>query len=182
MPFVFTVLETDRLLLRPIAPSDLQFVFQHFSDPVVNRFLFDDDPVTTVDQAQEIIDFYCSNPNAPYNRWVIVRRDTEQSIGTCGFHKWHKRFRKCEIGYDLSPNHWGHGYMAEAVRCSLRFAFDAMGVNRVEALVYPDNLASFKVLERFRFLREGLLRQSICSNDTFYDHILLALLKQDFKG
>jgi len=62
-------------------------------------------------------------------------------------------------------------------RRRLRHGFEQMGLNRIEALVYPENAASLRVLERRGFPQEGLLRQSICQAAVYYDHWLLALPK-----
>lgn len=58
MTITFPSLTTERWLLRPISSQDLPFVFQHFSDPAVGRFLLDDDLVTSHAEAQAIIDFF----------------------------------------------------------------------------------------------------------------------------
>ena len=58
----FPQLETNRLVLRRLTLKDVDFIFQHFSNPDVNRFLLDDDPVTRREQAEELIQFYLEPP------------------------------------------------------------------------------------------------------------------------
>ena len=181
MTLNFPPLETARLLLRPLVQDDLEFLFRHFSDPQVYRYLLDDDPVTTRAEAQAILDFYVPQLDKPYNRWLIVRKNDGRPIGTCGFHKWQKKHCHAEIGYDLEAASWGQGYMREALRAALRHGFVEMGLNRIEAMVYPDNLASLRLLQHLGFQKEGLLRQSTRQNDRFYDHWLLALLHAEWK-
>jgi ribosomal-protein-alanine N-acetyltransferase len=55
-----------------------------------------------------------------------------------------------------------------------------MGLNRVEALVYVENHASIRLLERLGFKKEGLLRQYFRRDDTYFDHWLLSLLKAEW--
>ena len=176
---IFPTLETERLILRPLAADDLEFVFRHFSDPQVGRYLLDDEPVTTRTQAQAILDFYLPPDDKPYNRWVLTRRSDGEPLGTCGFHKWRKPHHCAEIGYDLTPAGWGQGYMTEALRAVLQHGFGPMDLNRVEALIHPGNQASLRLAERLGFRREGLLRQCICQAGVYYDHWLLARLKAD---
>lgn len=176
----FPSLETERLLLRPLSTVDLEFVFRHFSDPAVNRYLLDEEPVRTREQAQSIIDFYSSPATQPYNRWVIVRKADMQPIGTCGYHQWQKVHQRAEIGYDLEKASWGQGIMTEALRTMLRYGFEQMDLNRVEALVYVENDASIRLLERLGFQKEGLLRQSFRQGHTYYHHWLLSLLKAEW--
>jgi len=144
----FQSLETERLILRPLTNLDLEFVFRHFSDPDVNRFLLDEEPVTTREQAQAIIDFYSTPEGKLYNRWAIVRNTDRRAIGTCGFHQWQSVHHRAEIGYDLEKASWKQGIMTEALRVMLQYGFEYMELNRVEALVYPENEASVRLLER----------------------------------
>ena len=166
---LYITLETERLFLRPLTANDLEFVFRHFSDPAIKRYLFDDDPVTTREQAQAIIDFYLSPVSKPYNRWVITRKSDGCASGTCGYHKWQRQHQRAEIGYDLEKAAWRPGYMTEALRVVLQHGFEQMGLNRVEALVYPENAASVRVLEHLGFQKEGLLRQYFRQGTLYYD-------------
>ncbi len=176
----FPDLETERLLLRHFTAQDIEFVFRHFSDPRVAEFLLDEPPVADRAQAQAIIDFYLEQDGKSYNRWLIERKADHQPIGTCGFHKWARSQQRAEIGYDLSPAAWGQGYMSEAVRCALVHGFGPMGLHRVEALVAHGNERSVRLLKRFGFQQEGLLRDYFCLNGRFYDHYLFSLLRGEW--
>jgi [ribosomal protein S5]-alanine N-acetyltransferase len=178
---MFSPLETSRLYLRPLSQSDVEFVYRHFSNPEINRYLLDESPVNSIEQAQEIVDFFMLPTATTYTRWVLVTKTDEQPIGTCGFHKWDKRNRRSEIGYDLTPSAWGQGYMSEALTVMLEYGFTHLNLNRIEALVYTENAASLKLLEKLKFQKEGLLRDYFYQNDEFYDHWLLSLLKRQFQ-
>jgi ribosomal-protein-alanine N-acetyltransferase len=169
-------LESERLLLRPIRREDAVFAAQHFTDPAVNRFLLDDEPITTAEQAASIVAFYVDAPGATYNRWVLVRKADGASLGTCGYHRWSQQHHKAEIGYDLSPAWHGQGYMREAVSTMLRHGFGPMGLHRAEALVAVPNVRSAHLLRQLGFAREGVLRDSFFSGGRFHDHELYALL------
>lgn len=170
-------LESARLLLRPISRADTAFAVRHFTDPEVYRFMLDDEPITTVDQAIAIIDFYVDRPGDTYNRWVLVRKADQQPLGTCGYHRWNRQHRKAEIGYDLSPAWQGQGYMREAVGAMISHGFQAMNLHRIEAVVAVANERSANLLGRLGFAREGLLRDSYFSSGRFHDHELYALLR-----
>ena len=177
----FPPLETDRLILRPLTLKDTDFVFQHFSDPAVTRYLLDEPPLTERAQAQALIQFYLEPRGKTYNRWGIVRKADDRLIGTCGTHKWDRRHFRAEIGYDLSPNWWGQGYMAEALRAVIQNGFGRMGLNRIDALVYTENGRSIRLLQRLGFQEEGILRDYFCLNGRFYDHCLLSLLQREWR-
>lgn len=176
----FPSIETERLILRQMTLEDTDFVFQHFSDPAVSRYLMDEPPVTEYAQAQEIIQFYIESEGKPHNRWVMVRKSDHQSIGTCGFHKWDKRYFRAEIGYDLSPSCWGQGYMTESLRAVISNGFEQMRLNRIDALVYIENAPSIQLLQRLGFKQEGILRDYFYLDGKFYDHHLFALLQREW--
>jgi [ribosomal protein S5]-alanine N-acetyltransferase len=181
-PADFSALQTDRLILRPLAMEDVDFVFQHFHDPQVVQYLMDEPPVADYAQAQAIIDFYLEPEGKTHNRWGIVRRADNRLIGTCGYHKWEKAYFRAEIGYDLSPDCWGQGYMTEALRSVIRHGFERMGLNRIDALVYIHNDRSIQLLQRLGFRQEGLLRDYFCLDGIFFDHFLFALLRREWGG
>ncbi len=177
----FPDLETERLILRQLKPADAEFIYGHFSDPAVTQFLMDEPPLSEPAQAQEIIEFYQDPEGKTYNRWGIVRKQDNQLIGTCGYHKWDRRFFRAEIGYDLSPSSWGQGYMTEALYAVIENGFGRMGLNRIGALVYTENVRSIKLLQKLGFQKEGVLRDYFYLAGQFYDHCLLALLRREWK-
>jgi [ribosomal protein S5]-alanine N-acetyltransferase len=181
-PIFFPTLETDRLILRQLTSEDIKFVFQHFSDPKVTQYLMDEPPVVDYAQAQAIINFFQESEGKTHNRWGIVRKADKHLIGTCGFHHWEKDYFRAEIGYDLSADCWGQGYMTEALRVMLHNGFERLALNRIDALVYIDNQRSIQLLGKFGFKQEGLLRDYFYLDGKFYDHYLFALLRREWKS
>jgi [ribosomal protein S5]-alanine N-acetyltransferase len=172
----FPALDTERLRLRPIGRGDLPFVLQHFLDPAVQRFLLDDEPIQTAEQAAAILDFYLSAPQPTYNRWVIMRRHDCRPIGTCGFHRWSRQHHRAEVGYDLGPAFQGQGYMTEALAAMVAHGFAQLGLHRIEAIVAPENTRSAALLTRSGFQCEGTLRDYFYSGGRYHDHLLFARL------
>lgn len=175
----FPSLETERLILTPLTTEHLDFVFRHFSDPDVNRYLVDEERVSTRAQAQEIVDFYAELAGKSYNRWVLVLKSEQRPIGTCGYHQWSRAHHRAEIGYDLEKASWRQGLMREALQTVIDFGFEKMALNRIGAMVHPENVASLGLLARLGFQKEGLLRDYYYQSEKFYDHWLLSLLKKD---
>lgn len=83
------------------------------------------------------------------------------------------------VGYWIGKPHAGRGYMTEAVRASVGFAFDTLHLHRLEAATMPNNLASIRVLEHNGFRREGYARCLLKINGIWEDHVLHALLSED---
>jgi len=80
------------------------------------------------------------------------------------------------LGYWIGKPHAGRGYMTEAVRATVAFAFETLNLHRLEAATMPNNLASIRVLERNGFRREGYARRLLRINGNWEDHVLHALL------
>ncbi|MBK8051428.1 MAG: GNAT family N-acetyltransferase [Anaerolineales bacterium] len=173
----FPSLTTPRLGLRPLTLADTDFVFQHFADPLVAKYLMDAPPLTDRAEAEAIIRFYLEPEAKNRNRWGIALGPAGPLIGTCGFHKWDQDHHHAEVGYDLSPEHWGQGYMAEALHAALDCGFARMNLHRVDAMVYVENERSVRLLQKLGFQIEGILRDYFCQDGFFYDHYVLALLK-----
>lgn len=175
-------LDTWRAELRRVTNQDVDFIFSHFSNPDVCRYLVDSEPLSSTEEAQQLID-WCNgygNPDSRHNRWLITLKETGEPIGTVGFHNWDRTNHIAEIGYDLSSQHWGKGIMSEVLQCVLAFGFDQMQLNRVQAFVHLQNAASYQVLRKLGFVAEGIMRDRHLFRGKYYDHYLLALLKRDF--
>ena len=85
------------------------------------------------------------------------------------------------LGYWMGAPHAGQGYMTEAVRTLVPFAFGSLRLHRLEAACIPTNGASIRLLEKVGFAREGLARQYLCINGVWHDHLLYALVSTDVR-
>jgi ribosomal-protein-alanine N-acetyltransferase len=177
----FPVFDTERLTLRLLSMQDLDFVFQHFSDPNVSEFLMDAPPVASMEEAKGIIRAFEHPEEKNRVRWVLERKEDRQVIGTIGFHNWEKNYFHAEIGYDLSAPCWGQGYMSEALPPVLRFGFEQMQLHRIHGFIYPGNLRSIALMEKFGFTLEGILRDFFYCNGKYYDHALYSLLFSEWQ-
>ncbi|MBI9015124.1 MAG: GNAT family N-acetyltransferase [Clostridiales bacterium] len=144
-------LETDRMILENISKNDRTFIFEHFSDEVVTRYLYDEEPLKTIDGADEIIEFYLKDESCSQHRWILTRKSDGMKMGTCGFHCWDEANSKIEIGYDLNEAFWGKGYMEEAVRAIIDFVTQKKWLKQVDACIYFENKRSISLVEKLGF-------------------------------
>ncbi|OPA74570.1 alanine acetyltransferase [Paenibacillus selenitireducens] len=86
------------------------------------------------------------------------------------------------IGYLLAESQNGKGYMTEAVKMCVSFAFNVLHLHRIQAGVMPRNLRSGRVLEKTGFRPEGLAKRYIRINGVWEDHILFAITTEDLEG
>ena len=175
------ILETHRLYLRPLAARDAEFLLAHFGDDEVTRYLVDAEPLTSRADADRIVAFYQDAEHGQC-RWMLVDKRTGATIGTCGFHMCEPSYHKAEVGYDLASSHWGQGLMTEALAEILAHAFTHMEMNRIEALVHPDNHQSIALLDRLGFLLEGTIRDRFWFRGRYYDHRLYSLLRREWSA
>ena len=85
--------------------------------------------------------------------------------------------RTAELGYWLAEPYWGRGLMSAAVRSICREAFSALGLERIYATPFAENIASRRVLEHAGFEMEGVLRRSVLKNGVVRDSCMYAKLR-----
>lgn len=177
----WNAIETERLLLKGIDESDADFVFRHFSNEYVCKYLYDEEPFTSIDQAKQLIGMFGNAANTRLNRWIIVEKHSGQRIGTCGFMAWDTLNNSAELGYDLAEAYCRRGIMTEALIAGIHAAYDEKGINRIQAITYVDNSASCKLLEKLGFKQEGIIREKHYFRGKYYDHFCYSLLKREWK-
>lgn len=173
-------LETERLVLRPMSMADIEFVFRHFSSTETNQFSSYEN-LKSMQEAMELFKLFIEPGKPSSFRLGIVLRKTGELVGTLGFYGLATRDRRAEIGYDLGKEHWGRGIMTEAVRALVKYGFEEIGLNRIEASVDPENERSVKLLERLCFTREGRLREKYYYKGRFHDDLVYSLLLSDWR-
>lgn len=174
----FPELETENLILRRVRSADAGAIMAIFGDDAVTEF-YDIETFQSMNEAHELIAYFEESFLTERQiRWGIVRKEDGQLVGTCGFVALHRH--RGEIGYDLAQAYWRQGYMSEALAAVLELGFDEMELNRIEALVLVDNVASSRLLHALGFSEEGILRQYDYFKGGFHDLRLFSLLAGEY--
>ncbi len=174
--------ETERLIMRPWQPSDFDAFFQFESNPHVGPAA-GWRPVTDREESRKILQRFCEKPE---ELCAITLKPSGRAIGSLGLHGDGKRDDALGIvtrmlGYVLDEPYWGFGYMTEAVRGALRFAFDQMGLELVSVCHFPFNHRSRRVIEKCGFRYEGTLRRSCLRYDgAVLDDVLYSMTRDEF--
>lgn len=159
--------------------SDSHSLFKIWSDPDVTKFM-NISGFTHEVQAKEMIELLEELAQANKAiRFSMIELKSNEIIGTCGFNSIDFENAKGEIGYDIAKASWGKGYAPEGISALLKFGFETLKLNRIEAKVEPENVSSIKVLEKLHFTFEGTLRQYEKSKGNFIDIKMYSLLKTD---
>jgi ribosomal-protein-alanine N-acetyltransferase len=91
-------------------------------------------------------------------------------------------FQNAYLGYYIGAKHAGQGYMTEALRLALRYAFEHLKLHRLEANIQPANVASIALVKRAGFIREGYSRRYLKICGRWRDHERWAMLAEDWKA
>lgn len=178
--FSSLTLPTPRLTLRPLQPDDAPAVYAMHADPVTLRY-WSTPPWSDPTQADELIARdLTAMAGGDYLRLGLERQFDGRLIGLCTLFAFHLPSRRCEIGYLLQREHWGQGYMQEALDTLLDYGFAVLGLNRVEADIDPRNDGSQRTLARQGFVHEGHLRERWIVDGAVSDTHLYGLLRRDW--
>ena len=180
MLYQFPQLRLETLILREIKLSDAEAIYQIFSDRQVLTY-HDVEAFKSIEQAKYLIyNLSESFREQEIIRWGIARKEDNKIIGTCGYSGWKKNRLRAEIGYELSQAYWRQGIMTKALGAVIRYGFEKMQLNRIEATVMLPNIASMKLLEKLGFQEEGILRERGFWKGNFHDLKMFSLLKKDY--
>jgi ribosomal-protein-alanine N-acetyltransferase len=91
-------------------------------------------------------------------------------------------FRSGTVGYWLARSQTGRGTMVRSLACLIDYAFDEVGLHRVEVNVRPENLASLAVVERLGFRSEGMRLRLLHIDGAWRDHLSFAVTVEDLAG
>lgn len=178
--FSFPQIETERLVLRKLERSDSEVIYSILSDEKAMIY-YGIYPIESIDIAQWFINQYISGFfSETIIRWGITLKSTGQLIGTCGYQGLNEGASRAELGYELKPEFWGKGYMHEALSHVIQWGFEQFDLNRIEALIYPENRASENVVRQLGFTFEGKLAEYAYFRESYTDLNLFRLLKREY--
>ncbi|MGI5347877.1 GNAT family N-acetyltransferase [Streptomyces sp. CA-250714] len=141
------VIETERLLLRPLTLDDVDFFVELHSDPEVTRFV----PTFTREQATErLAEVERQWAARGHGLCAVQSKETGELLGRCGLNYW-QVFDEVEAAWTFRREHWGRGYASEAARAVVEWGFGRLDVEYLTAMIVHGNSASVKVAERLGF-------------------------------
>ena len=152
------LLETKRLILRPFEASDAEGAFGWFADPLVMRFT-PGGPDSSIEQTRERLAGYKKHQAAyGFSKWIVLDRATQTPIGDSGlldtkfFHALDDGWVGwIDLGYRFTQPYWGKGLATEVATAWVDAAFNQIQLDRLTAIVHPDNVASLRVLAKLHF-------------------------------
>lgn len=149
--------DTARLRHRAMTPDDGEAFFALNSNPDVMRYT-GEPAIGSLDEAKHALASYPDFEKHGFGRWGCELKRTGELIGFCGLKRLDEFDGEVDVGFRFLPEHWGKGLATEACAASLAFGFETLGLDRIIALVLPENAASVRVLDKCGMRYTGMVR------------------------
>ncbi len=162
--------------------DDAEAIFAYASNPEVARYTLWDTHRSLEDSTaflERVLGEYGSGGEPV---WGIVYKGDGRFVGTCGMLGISADHARAGLGYAIHREYWGRGLVPEAVRAMLRFGFERMSLNRIEARCIAENTASARVMEKAGMTCEGTLRQREFIKGAHRHIKLFAILRGEFRA
>jgi RimJ/RimL family protein N-acetyltransferase len=145
--FIIPEIETTRLRLRAFTPDDLDDLFLIFGDEEVMRYISNGKPRSLEETGRGLLRTIEGWQKRGFGLWAMTIKGSDRVIGYCGL-IYLDDTPEIEIAYGLAKAHWAKGYATEAARATLEFGFEKLKLERIVAVVNPENIPSQRVLEK----------------------------------
>jgi len=176
------MITTSRLLIRQFQEQDYPSLFEYLSNP--NIYRFEPGEPISLEKAKEL----AAERARGNNFWAVIRKADQKMVGHLYFSQIEpKEFQTWELGYIFNPAFHNKGYASESACGLVHFGFTHGGIHRVIAHCNPENIASWKVLEKIGMRREAYFRKNVFfrtaadGSPLWLDSFEYALLKEDIK-
>lgn len=173
-------IEGPMLRLRAMVPADRAAVFELYRDKEAVRFGFSPKMDEAADADAVIAETARLASARTLFHWGVARTTDDVIVGHATLLSLAPAHRRAEVGYSIEKSQWGRGLGTLAVELLIGFAFDTLGLRRLEADVDPRNVGSLRVLEKHGFQREGYLRKRWELAGEVQDGIFFGLLREEW--
>ena len=163
--------------LRAIEREDLLTFVRWFNDPEVRRYL---EMYLPMSKAQEEAWFeaYLKDDTS---RNFAIETEKGELIGNIGLRDLDWKNRLASLGFVIAEKeYWGGGYGTDAVTALVDFAFNEMNLHRIYLSVFEFNDRAIRCYEKCGFRQEGRAREALFRDGKYHDHLLMAILRQEF--
>jgi len=176
------MLTTERLIVRPFSANDYQDLYEYLSRKEI--YQYEPGEPVSLGEAKKI----SAERAKSTDFWAVTLKDKNKKlIGHVSFIQTEpKHFLTWEIGFIFNPAFQNKGYATEAARSLIAYAFRELGAHRVVGYCSPENIPSWRVLEKCGMKREGLQRKNAFFHKgedhkpIWLDSYIYAILAEDF--
>lgn len=140
------ILETNRLVLRELHPSDAKSFYDLNSNANVIKYT-GNSAFKNVDEARGFLEGYQDYKLNGYGRWAVIEKATDKFIGWCGL-KFGEMKNETDIGFRFFEEEWNKGYATESAVACMQYGFENLKLKRIIGRAMKENIGSIKVLEK----------------------------------
>lgn len=175
------ILETNRLILRPIAIDDIHELFAYRSDKETNKY--QGWIPETVEDVEVFVENNATEINLPQTwfQFVIIEKLTSTIIGDLGIHFFDRENKQVELGCTLKKDSQRKAYAMEALGRVIEYVFTDLKKHRIVASIDPQNTSSLRLLNRLGFRQEAHFVESLFIQGKWVDDVQFALLASEWK-
>lgn len=178
----FPILYTKNYLLRALEKGDYKQIYEIYKDEDAVRYQ-GIRAAKSSDEGKKFIEYVNKGyENKQFLRWGICSVSDNTLIGICSLHHIDIFNSVGEVGYMLNKKYWRKNIMSEVMGEVIEFLFHEVKLNRLEASIHPENLASIRLCEKLGFMREGLKQKCAYNAATNYfeDRYIYAQLRSHY--
>lgn len=174
------VLAGLRVRMREVRVEDAAALFTMLATEEVARFITP--PPATIDGFERFIGWAQEQRRrGEYACFAVVPEGMDTAVGIFQVRSLEPGFGTAEWGFVVGASFWGTGVFAEGARMMLNFAFDIVGIHRLEARAAVANGRGNGALRKLGAVQEGLLRRSFARNGAYHDQVLWSILAEDWQ-
>ncbi len=176
----YSMLTTERLILRVMEPEDREDIITHINDRTVYKWTLKVPYPYTVKDFDGYMELHKKWKKDGTNiQFIIHLKDTNEAIGGVGIMNIDKDNEVAEVGYWISKHHRGNGLVPEAMEGVIQHAFKDLNIFRLDAIIFSKNENSRRVLEKCGFIFEGIIRGKYLKDGKRIDGKMYSLLRTD---
>ena len=172
----FPILETERLTLRRVLPSDVKEMFELRSNPETMKYI--PRPLLT-NHEEALAHIQMMEDKIETNEginWAITIKGDDKMLGVIGHYRIKPEHYRAEVGYMILPEYHGKGITTEAVQCVVTYGFNTMQLHSIEGVIDPENEASQRVLQKCGFVKEAHFKENEFYDGKFIDAVVYSKL------
>jgi len=175
------LIETERLILRKFKITDTEDMYNNWaSDDDVTRYITWATHKNIEETREVVAKYILDSDRDNFYHWCIEIKKTGDVVGSIGAFRLFDDLKLFEVGYCIGKEFWNMGITTEAMNAIIKFFFEEVGINRIEARHDTKNPASGVVMKKSGMQFEGILRQAGKNNNGICDSAVYAILKEDY--
>ncbi len=175
----YPFIKSKRLILRPIIAGESKQMYSGLAGKDRNSMVrFYGVEFHTLEDAQmhfEWFDTLLREQKGVW--WGIGFHSKTEFLGACGFYNISKQHKKAEIEFWLMPDYWHQGVMTEALPNIIGYAFEELGIHRIETFIEVGNQFSKELLLKIGFKHEGTMQDCKVKHGKLISIDIFAIIK-----